>query len=60
MIINGKYNLNTQKWQNISKSAKDLVTGMLTVNPSKRIKTDDIIEHSWINSVSEQYDLFHF
>lgn len=57
MILNGKYNLNTHKWKNVSKSAKDLVTSMLTVDPGERIKIDDIIKHSWINYVSEQYIL---
>lgn len=39
-------------WKKISEDAKDLITKMLTVDPEKRIKIDEIIKHPWISNVS--------
>lgn len=51
MILRGSYNFNQKIWKSISKEAKDLVEKMLTVDPGKRIKIDEIIRHPWISKV---------
>lgn len=35
-------------WDNVSSSAKDLITGMLFLDPSKRLTANQILAHSWI------------
>ncbi|KAL1154136.1 hypothetical protein V6Z11_A09G221100 [Gossypium hirsutum] len=35
-------------WDHISLSARDLVTGMLCVDPSKRLTSAQVLEHPWV------------
>jgi len=46
---NGTYNFYPEFWGGVSKSAKDLVSMLLTVNPNKRISANAALEHEWIN-----------
>jgi len=48
LILSAKYNFNPKRWENISNDAKDLVRGLLTVDPQKRYSTKDIKTHPWI------------
>ena len=34
-------------WENISKTAKHLVSKLLTVDPEERFSTDQILDHPW-------------
>ena len=45
---NGKYFFHPSYWNLISKSAKDLVTKLLTVNPNKRVSADEALKHEWM------------
>lgn len=38
-----------QQWEHISQDAKDLITGLLTVDPKKRYDYNQIAKHPWIN-----------
>ncbi|KAF4367781.1 hypothetical protein F8388_016604 [Cannabis sativa] len=40
-------------WDRISSSAKDLITGMLCVDPSKRLTADQVLAHSWMEHCTE-------
>lgn len=40
-------------WLNISLDAKDLVRQMLQMDPAKRLKANDILEHRWIRRREE-------
>lgn len=35
-------------WDHISESAKDLISGMLCVDPSKRLTAKQVLAHSWL------------
>ncbi|KAA8522337.1 hypothetical protein F0562_013302 [Nyssa sinensis] len=40
-------------WDRISASARDLVTGMLHVDPSKRLTAKQVLAHSWIKDYTQ-------
>ncbi|CAF2259116.1 hypothetical protein BRARA_H02649 [Brassica rapa] len=48
-----------EPWDRITSHAKDLIRGMLCVDPSQRLSADDVLAHSWMEEVSgsgqEQY-----
>ncbi|KNC53945.1 CAMK/CAMK1 protein kinase [Thecamonas trahens ATCC 50062] len=52
LIKRGMYEFPTPYWDNISEGAKDLVSRLLVVDPSKRISLEDIITHPWLLRVS--------
>ena len=39
-----------KRWQAISEQAKDLLRGLLNVDPKKRMKLKDLSRHEWIRS----------
>lgn len=41
-------------WDRISEAAKDLIVGMLCLDPSKRFTAADVLAHSWINDLPEE------
>ena len=43
------------EWDTVTPEAKNLINQMLTVNPSKRIRSDEALKHPWI-CVSIQKD----
>ncbi|CAH8388952.1 unnamed protein product [Eruca vesicaria subsp. sativa] len=49
-----------EPWGNITSHAKDLIRGMLCVDPSQRLSADGVLAHSWMEELSglgqEQYD----
>jgi len=48
LIKGGDYDLPSPYWDNISDSAKELVTGLLEKNPKKRFSAKQALEHPWI------------
>eukprot|EP00483_Globobulimina_turgida_P000478 UN00478 len=48
LIENGKYNFDSNRWDNISDGAKDLVACLLEVDVTKRYSANDIQCHPWI------------
>lgn len=58
-IKKGKYSFPDPYWTPISKEAKDLVKGMMTVDPTKRLTTKQCLQHPWLamfkkGSISDQ------
>jgi len=51
-IITGTYHFSDPYWTDISDSAKELVRGLLTVDPKKRMSAVDVLEHPWITGKS--------
>jgi len=49
-IGKGQYDMDSGNWVSVSNLAKDLVTKMLDVNPSKRLTTNQILTHPWMTS----------
>lgn len=53
-ILQGAYCFPVEDWSYVSQEAKDLVTKMLTYEPSKRPTADDLLKHPWFNLVKQQ------
>jgi len=47
-IKKGEYDFPDPYWTDISDSAKQLVRGLLTVDPKKRMSAKDVLAHPWI------------
>ena len=47
LIIDGDVHMDGPKWEMISPQAKDLVRGLLEVDPKKRLTAVEAIEHPW-------------
>ncbi|CAN8312076.1 unnamed protein product [Cochlearia groenlandica] len=43
----------SEPWGHITPHAKDLIRGMLCVDPSQRLSAEDVLAHSWMESISE-------
>ncbi|XVF52813.1 hypothetical protein PTKIN_Ptkin05aG0048800 [Pterospermum kingtungense] len=41
-------------WDHMSVSARDLITGMLTVNPSKRLTAAQVLAHPWVEDCGQE------
>ena len=53
-VARGQYTFLSPWWDDISKSAQDLVSHLLTVNPDKRYTIEEFLAHPWIRgAVSE-------
>lgn len=48
-IVKGIYHFPKVCFDHVSKDAIDLIKGMLVVNPLRRITSDDILKHKWLN-----------
>lgn len=48
-IKKGQYDFPDPYWTDISAEAKDLVTKLLTVDPKKRFKPDQVLQHEWVS-----------
>lgn len=47
-ITQGNYSFPSPYWDDISEQAKDLIKRLLVVNPQKRMKPEEALEHPWI------------
>ena len=57
----GAYDYPSPEWDTVTPEAKNLINQMLTVNPQKRIKSDEALKHPWIYvSPSSLTELAHF
>lgn len=52
-VARGQYTFLSPWWDDISKSAQDLVSHLLTVNPEKRYTIEQFLDHPWIKQTSE-------
>jgi len=49
-VARGHYTFLSPWWDNISDSAKDLITHLLCVDPAQRYTIDEFLEHPWIKA----------
>lgn len=47
-IRTGQYDFPNPEWQNVSQSAKDLIKGMLIVDPAGRLTIEQVMKNLWI------------
>ena len=52
-IRTGQYDFPNPEWKNVSQSAKDLIKGMLNVDPSKRLTIEEVMRNKWIAQYTE-------
>ncbi|XP_062564400.1 MAP kinase-activated protein kinase 2 isoform X1 [Armigeres subalbatus] len=52
-IRTGQYDFPNPEWQNVSKAAKDLIKGMLSVEPEKRLTIDQVMRNPWVRLYTE-------
>lgn len=52
-VAKGQYTFLSPWWDNISKSAQDLVSHLLTVNPEERYDIEQFMNHPWIKRTNE-------
>ncbi|EPS35149.1 hypothetical protein H072_11597 [Dactylellina haptotyla CBS 200.50] len=53
-VARGQYTFLSPWWDEISKSAQDLVSHLLTVDPDKRYSIEQFMEHPWIRESDEE------
>lgn len=52
-VARGQYTFLSPWWDDISKSAQDLVSHLLTVDPDKRYTIEQFLQHPWIRNTTE-------
>lgn len=52
-VAKGQYTFLSPWWDDISKSAQDLISHLLTVDPAKRYTIKQFLEHPWIRNSEE-------
>ena len=52
-VARGQYTFLSPWWDDISKSAQDLITHLLTVDPEKRYTIKEFLNHPWIRESDE-------
>lgn len=55
-IKRGQYEFHVEYWGQISKEAKDLIAGLLTVDPDRRMSAEKALENAWITGSDEMLD----
>jgi calcium/calmodulin-dependent protein kinase I len=58
-IKKGEYAFDPDYWGHISKQAKDLIRGMLTVDPTKRLTADQALTHPWVGLTVEELSMIN-
>lgn len=53
-VARGQYTFLSPWWDDISKSAQDLVSHLLTVDPEKRYTITEFLAHPWIRQTDEE------
>lgn len=53
-VARGQYTFLSPWWDDISKSAQDLVSHLLTVDPAKRYDIKQFLNHPWIRNSTEE------
>jgi serine/threonine-protein kinase RCK2 len=53
-VAKGQYTFLSPWWDDISKSAQDLVSHLLTVDPEKRYTIKEFMNHPWIRETDEE------
>ncbi|XP_011255494.1 MAP kinase-activated protein kinase 2 isoform X1 [Camponotus floridanus] len=49
----GQYDFPYPEWANVSQEAKNLIKGMLCINPAERLQIDDVMRNNWIAKYTE-------
>ncbi len=47
-IRTADYDMETEKWKQTSLELRQVINGLLELDPSRRFTVDDVLEHEWI------------
>jgi calcium/calmodulin-dependent protein kinase (CaM kinase) II/calcium/calmodulin-dependent protein kinase I len=47
IIVSGQFEFHQDYWGSVSEEAKDLIRGLLTVDPEKRLTVEQALAHPW-------------
>jgi len=54
-VCDGDYNFHAaSRWNSVSQEAKDLITGLMTVNRQRRLTAREALEHPWLRNAKKQ------
>jgi len=53
-IRNGAFEYHDRYWSSVSDQAKDLISGLLTTSPKRRLTASQALEHDWIKGDGEE------
>jgi len=56
-IVAGKYEFDTEDWQNVSDDAKDLVRKLIVLNPDERITASEAVRHKWLKASKDRLSM---
>jgi serine/threonine protein kinase len=51
-IKTAEFSFDDPVWESVSDLGKSLITGLLTVDPKKRLKIGQVIRHPWLRDTS--------
>ncbi|XP_043724575.1 calcium and calcium/calmodulin-dependent serine/threonine-protein kinase-like [Telopea speciosissima] len=57
LILTGEFSFDEYSWKNISPSAKQLISSLLVVDPSRRPTAQELLLHPWVTGDSATRDL---
>ncbi|KAK9170618.1 hypothetical protein Syun_002758 [Stephania yunnanensis] len=57
LILAGDFSFEEHTWKNISSSAKQLISSLLTVDPQKRPTAQALLQHPWVRGDSAKEEL---
>ena len=46
--VQGRYSMSGSTFRNVSEEVKQMLRGMLCVDPDDRLSTEDVLKHPWI------------
>lgn len=53
-IVNAEYQFHPENWEGVSEEAKDLVTGLLTLDVKRRLTVDQALDHPWLKKARDE------
>uniref|UniRef100_A0A2N9F9A8 Calcium-dependent protein kinase n=1 Tax=Fagus sylvatica TaxID=28930 RepID=A0A2N9F9A8_FAGSY len=56
IIMAGEFSFYEKTWKNISSSAKQLISSLLTVDPHRRPSAEELLDHPWVIGDSAKQD----
>jgi len=57
-VVKGKYDFKPEPFNNVSEEAKDIIRGLLVVNPENRLTAEDLLANNWVNGAATD-DVLH-
>ena len=53
-IKKAQYEFDPEYWGHVTREAKDLIRGMLTLDPARRLTVDQALTHPWVGITAEE------